>query len=495
MDDIFKIVFHVAGHAVVHGARAVAHGAAHGGAAVVHGAAHAASNSGRGATRLVGAVGRGAVHTAKHVGRSPAVRTVGKGATKATARGAKVASRGVKVGARAAHKGAAGVGKGVRSGAHVAKKGAVSVGKGGAHVAKKGAVVVGKGVKSGAHVANKGAVEVGKGIKSGAHVANKAAVAVGKEAASGAKVVGNVVEKPLKTTGKVAAAVATESSKVAVATAHTSARAAAITVDALCQPDYVYYGAPYHYRRNRNYTSRQHQTQSGTVFMSAPPVRGTTQSFPARVPLRYQAVSCDSVFVIHAGFIQKRGEKNTSFKKRFFVLTSEKKLYYKPGDTKAFPPEEFKKCRGVIDLSTVAAMNISPNNPLDFELVPVYRDISTGKKVQKRRYYKLRCETTNQRSSWLMAIEDTAQAGVTWLARMNYHPEGEYNAPTGSAAPPNGEFQPGSFAEPSAPPMPLASAPPMRRTPGEDVEGSKTVRSASLGEPDSFDEPLVSTPV
>jgi len=478
MEDIFKVVFHVAGHAIVHGANAVAKGAAHGGADVVRGVArggvavaHVAATSGRGAEHVARGIGKGAASTAKTVARSHAVKSVAKGASKGAVEvgkgvqyGAKTTYKGVKVAGHVAQKGAVEVGKGAQFGAkttykgvkaagHVAQKGAVEVGKG----AEFGAKTTYKGVKVAGHVAQKGAVEVGKGVQTGAHVANQGAVAVGKGVIDGAKVVGNVAEKPLEETGKVAKKVAVATVDASIRTAEVTTRAALITADALTQPTpYVYYGhnypyTTYRYRRNR-------PTPLDTIVHTTPTRKNTKQQrLPARIPLTYKPVNSSSVFVIHSGFMQKRGERNTSFKKRFFVLTSEKKIYYKPGDTKFFPPDEFRKCKGVIDLATIVAMHVSPKNPTDFELVPAFRD-SAGKKLQKRRYYKLRCDTASQRNSWLMAIEDTAQADLAWLARMEYRPEGE-KATAGSAAPPANFIQPVASFAPSAPLM--ASAPPV----------------------------------
>jgi len=115
-------------------------------------------------------------------------------------------------------------------------------------------------------------------------------------------------------------------------------------------------------------------------------------------------------FIIHSGFMQKTGEYNSAYKRRFFILTSRQQLYYyklnHDSDVVRIASKDFIKKqakqfeRGVIRLQNFKSIDVRSNEN-EFRL---RSKNSTG------RDFLFKCDQAIDMKKWILIIRATAAA-------------------------------------------------------------------------------------
>jgi hypothetical protein len=93
---------------------------------------------------------------------------------------------------------------------------------------------------------------------------------------------------------------------------------------------------------------------------------------------------------VKGGWMDKAGEKNTAWKRRWFELVDH--------DTLTYTSEPGGKAKGAIDLHLCQRVRANPESPLLLEV------------ASAERQFQLRCDTAQERQDWLSVIYAAALA-------------------------------------------------------------------------------------
>lgn len=128
-------------------------------------------------------------------------------------------------------------------------------------------------------------------------------------------------------------------------------------------------------------------------------------------------------FIIHSGFMQKTGEYNSAYKRRFFILTSKQELhYYKlnhDSDVVRIANKDFIKKqakqfeRGVIRLQNFKSIDVRSTQ----------NEFHLRSKVSTGRDFLFRCDQAVEMKKWILIIRATSAAiNDPWKAVDGEHP-------------------------------------------------------------------------